>query len=100
MKHDDWLEQPRVEADAERLLEEGVDQLLGEEFDKMLRTAQGAADAVRCLCDHDKDWLAEIAHATSSRSPHTVETAVAAMLDAARAQWIRAPANRERFKRR
>ena len=93
--YDDWLEQPRVDADNARAREEAIDEWLGEEFDRRLQSLPGAG-AVMAQLDSDDEWPAIIAHATTRRSRHTVETAVAAMLDAARQAWVRDTDNRQR----
>lgn len=110
MSYDDWLEQPRAEADDARQRAEAIDEWLGDEFDEACRTRHdcdlaaglmhvvNAADILDTITGLEYGYLSirEIILASAGASPHTVETAVAAMLDAARKAWVSDTDNRQR----
>lgn len=110
MSYDDWLEQPRVDADDDARREEQVDEFLGGEYDEACATRNGyeraaglrhmdASDVIDWITGRDDYTLllrAVILAAHDPRSRHTVETAVAAMIDAGRQAYIDEPRNRER----
>lgn len=108
--YDRWLERPRVDADDDARREEQVDEFLGGEYDEACAIRHGyePAAGLRHMDATDvTDWITGrddymlllrdvILAAHDPRSRHTVETAVAAMIDAGRQAYIDEPRNRER----